>query len=311
MSMINELASHGSFTGTYRITSCRQLLTSSGKEYLRMYLTDASGDILAYAWSGQYEGPWHIENMGSIKVTGATRIFNGKLIADIQTAIVIDIVGKETIRLLPTRFCSAPSMLPKFVAITDAIKCQILSNFINSIFSDMSIAIPFMNVPGSLKHHHSEPGGLLRHSIECAEITASLSMLQPTHRDLAITAALLHDLGKISSFDSMRRTDLGYLVDHQALTLELCANQLKELDRIRPDYALALRHLLTCRTIKRWGYEPRMAIAHAVQLADKLSVEMDMEYRSFSVVDTSRNVSGRIVNGPTYWRPIENSQNAL
>ncbi|MDX8396324.1 MAG: hypothetical protein R8K22_07925, partial [Mariprofundaceae bacterium] len=121
---------------------------------------------------------------------------------------------------------------------------------------------------------------------------------------------LLHDIGKITSFNALRRTNLGYLVDHQATTLEVCAVQLRELDNNDPDAALALRHILTCRSIKRWGYEPRMAIAHLIQLADRFSAELDMERKSFLGVSSNRNVSSRVGNGAsTFWRPIESVQN--
>jgi len=68
---------------------------------------------------------------------------------------------------------------------------------------------------------------------------------------------------------------------------------------------MALRHILTCRSVKRWGYEPRMAIAHLVQLADRFSAELDMERQSFSGVRPNRNVSNRLANqASTFWRPL-------
>ena len=190
----------------------------------------------------------------------------------------------------------------------------LLREFVNDVLSDMAISIPFLTAPGSLKHHHNEEGGLLRHSVESALIASSIPMLNDDHRDMAIIGALFHDLGKIKVFENMRRTNIGHLVDHQALTLEVCAPQLRALEDTWPDAALALRHLLTCRSMKRWGYEPRMAIAHVVQLADKISVELDMEGRSFSEASDSRNVSNRMTKDSTsYWRPLqpvicENSQ---
>ena len=93
------------------------------------------------------------------------------------------------------------------------------------------------------------------------------------------------------------------VVDHQALTLEVCSGHLRELNHSWQDGADALRHILTCRTIKRWGYEPRMAIAHVVQLADKVSTEIDLEHSAFEGLSQTRSVSNPKREGGSYWRP--------
>lgn len=303
MNRINELQQAQTFEGVFRITSVRTLYTKTGKQYMRMQIDDATGHIITYAWQDQYEGPWEFDHLATIHVTGKTRSFNGQWVADICSSHVIEELDYAT-PLLPATLCKQPDLLIRFERIEKSINHPVLRYHFGEIFSDMQIAIPFMQVPASLKHHHNEAGGLMRHSIECAEIAASIPMLDGLHRELAIIGSLLHDAGKIRTFNKMKRTNSGYLIDHQALTLEVIARQLSSLEMKWPDAALALRHVLTCRSIKRWGYEPRMAIAHVVQLADKLSVEMDMENRSFNGINESRSTSAR--NTPehqTYWRP--------
>jgi len=314
MNTISDLFRPRLFEGQYRIISVRSLHSRTSQKFLQLKLEDSSGFITAYAWDGQYDGSWEFSSMDVIQAKGRTRFYQDKWVADVRKALIPSTLSIPSTTLLPFSHTPAQHLLPQLVQIESQIKHPALKTFVASVFTDMSIAIPFLSVPGSLKHHHNEAGGLLRHSIECAQIAAAIPMLNDDHRDMAIIGALLHDIGKIWVFNDMRRTNLGHLVDHQALTLEVFALQLQKLTTAWPDAALALRHILTCRSIKRWGYEPRMAIASVVQMADKISVEMDMEKRSFADVRAIRNVSNRITNqATTFWRPSapsvsENSQ---
>lgn len=56
--------------------------------------------------------------------------------------------------------------------------------------------------PASIKHHHTDNDGLLRHTIEVCHI---LEMFEPNFTYL-LTAGLLHDIGKV--YDYVATTDL-------------------------------------------------------------------------------------------------------
>jgi len=302
---ISDMSRPRLFCGLLRVVSCKLLHTSTGKKYMRLQTDDSSGSIISYAWDKQYDGPWSFESMSIIQVRGKTRYYKGMWVTDLKEASIISDKVTEGSALLPFSKCPTPELLAELSKIESTIQNSALKSFVSDIMLDMDTAIPFMSVPGSLKHHHNEKGGLLRHSIESAQIASSIPLLDDYQRDLAIVGALLHDLGKIKVFSNMKRTNLGYLVDHQALTLEVCGKHISKLEDTCADTALALRHILTCRTIKRWGYEPRMAVAHVVQLADKLSVEFDMEKKSFLNTPDFRNVSNNALDAShPYWRAL-------
>ena len=304
MNTVCKLCQPRLFTGRYRVTSARTQYTRAGNKYLRIKLGDTSGSITAFAWEGQYAGPWKLESFDIIEVAGRSRFRNGIWVADIRRAETLTGQIENSVLLLPRSHSQTPEHIDRLVRVTAEVESIPLKRFLDHVFADMSIMAPFLSVQGSLKHHHSERGGLLRHSIEAAEIAAGVPQMSSERRDLAIVASLLHDIGKIRSYSMHGYSDHGFLVDHQAVTLEVLATQLASLEAEWPDGALALRHVLTCRSIKRWGYEPRMAIAHVVQLADRLSVEMDMEQNAFASLPGSRNVSVKL-NGrnSSYWRP--------
>ena len=112
------------------------------------------------------------------------------------------------------------------------------------------------------------------HSLECATLIRDLSLLSPLEREMGMTAALLHDLGKIKTIGAnFSRPALGKAVDHEAITLELCAIPMANLDASHPELAIDLRHILTCRSIKRWGHEARHPVASVLQMVDRISAE--------------------------------------
>ncbi len=147
---------------------------------------------------------------------------------------------------LPNHICSAPGYLCKLIKIRESITTPALCSFLDTLFSDINIASCFIPLPASVRHHHSISGGLLVHSVECAETAANQDYKSDTDRDITVVAALLHDIGKVRSYTTnLKTTQLGRMVAHDHLTLEVCATALRELDKSWPDGANTLRHIWT------------------------------------------------------------------
>jgi len=193
-------------------------------------------------------------------------------VADILSAESINPMPDQSLATLPSTQCPAADALAEFTDMVLNIQHDGLRRLLICTFAQEHIALPFLQVPASLRYHHNFQGGLLVHSVECARIIRDLSIFPQQDRELGITAALLHDLGKIKTIGiDFSRPELGKAIDHEAITLELCASGLAQLDHSDPRIGIDLRHILTCRSLKRWGYEPKHPIAHALQLADRLS----------------------------------------
>lgn len=103
--------------------------------------------------------------------------------------------------------------------------------------------LPLVRTPASPRYHHNQLGGLLSHSLAVADFVSKEFRQGTMKFDIAITAALFHDLGKKQTLnDNVSRTAIGSLIDHDALTLELCAEQLAVLSQNHPHVANHLRH---------------------------------------------------------------------
>jgi len=264
------------FDGVYRICNCQQRTARTGKQYLRIILEDSTGVMAAYAWHLP-AGQACFSDSTYAHIRGKSRFYNGGNVVDIIAAEQTVPTPEQSIAALPYSLCPKPEALTAFVGLILSIEHDGLRKLLISTFSQEQIVFPFMQVPASLRYHHNFQGGLLVHSLECARIIRDLSIFSQPDRDLGITAALLHDLGKIKTIGiDFSRPELGKAIDHEAITLELCAAGLAQLDISDPKTGIDLRHILTCRSLKRWGHEPKHPIAHALQLADRLSSDNNL-----------------------------------
>lgn len=73
----------------------------------------------------------------------------------------------------------------------------------DEIFADDDILRRFVSAPASMIGHHAYPGGLLDHAVDTARIVERELATEQTScdADTAMTAALLHDLGKTLEYE--------------------------------------------------------------------------------------------------------------
>ncbi len=205
---------------------------------------------------------------------------------------------------LPYSVCPIPAKLQALVKLLNWLKTTALRDFLVTVLNDDSIVTPWLRVPASLHHHHAWVGGLFAHSLECARFAAQAPHVTRETRELATVAALLHDAGKVRTLDDdMRRTDLGHVVDHDELNIEVLAGALVQLDHAWPDGGIALRHLLT--PSNRYGNSkyPMSYLKRTVRCADHLSVEFDRDHEAFRAQPDWRNVV--VLGEQRRWRIVQ------
>lgn len=172
--------------------------------------------------------------------------------------------------------------IEKFIDIVDSVRTKHIQTFIYQVFGNNDIAEAFVQVPASFDHHHDQIGGLLQHSVEVATFVSHQFYQTGHHRDLAIAAALVHDIGKTKTIKANRHmSTVGLQVNHDALTLEICASALSTLEKNWSTGASFLRHLLTFSNSKNYGYLPNSYICVILRAADQLSATLDLENRAF------------------------------
>lgn len=294
---------HGeTFSGEYRLNSPLLHYTKYGNPYITFDLCDMSGSIKSYLWLNCNEEPPGFTDGDRVSVTAQLRFFNGKWIACIKMIDEAKTCTSHPVSLIPARICPLGHLIPRLQELVMSLENMPLHSFLARVFSDDLIAFPFVVVPGSSSHHHNYAGGLLEHSLECAEIVRHIPLFASEVREIGIVSALLHDIGKIRTITSNRSLSRsGFVLNHDDLTLEVLGPYLKGLDEEWPDGGIALRYLLTWKTHRRRPF-PLMTIAEAVSAADRISSGVNRETEALSTLPPWRNATKSLYkNG--FWRP--------
>ena len=91
-----------------------------------------------------------------------------------------------------------------------------LRKLLEAVFTDENVIKSFKKMPGGIEIHHNWIGGLLDHTLEVLDYALlSSRQFSKLDKDLLITGALLHDIGKLEELKvttRIRGTVKGYLI---------------------------------------------------------------------------------------------------
>ena len=269
--------------------------------YVTCILRDRAGQIPAYAWLERYRGNDLIDK-SLVIVSGSMRWFADRWHVDLSEATLALKSSSDPLQYLPDEYSPISGGVQRLEGILNRLKIAPLREFMLNVMRDDRIALPFLALPASQKHHHAYPGGLLEHSLECAEFVIRATECMNEQGELAICAALLHDIGKTRTLNRASGNLIGALLNHDLLTLELLAQPLALMDCTWPDGATALRYLLSWKLQCYGGRSPLMTIAETVQAADRISSGMYNETELFGESPVWKKFvsDGK---GRKFWRP--------
>ncbi|RAP47173.1 MAG: hypothetical protein BZ136_06640 [Methanosphaera sp. rholeuAM74] len=151
------------------------------------------------------------------------------------------------------------------------------------IFTYKDFEDRFVNAPAAKIHHHNYRGGLLVHTNEVVKICKTLCDIYPTlDRDLLISAAILHDIGKIETYDyddgEIEVNSRGALIDHIFIGANLVQSFMRK-EGVDEDTMIKLTHIILSHhgdVEKGWGssISPKIAEAVALHHADDMSAKL-------------------------------------
>ncbi len=176
-------------------------------------------------------------------------------------------------------------------SVTDPDYDALLAGF----FGDAAFLESFIAAPAAKLYHHAYLGGLVEHTVAVAEMCEFVAQQYGrVDRDLLLTAALLHDVGKTQELcyeTVIDFTDAGRLLGHVIQGVTLVSEQAKE---VRSFPEAKLQQLLHCIASHHgeleWGSPKRPKTIEALILhhVDNL----DAKVKGFlEIVEGSRDAS--------------------
>ena len=107
----------------------------------------------------------------------------------------------------------------------------------------------YRDAPAAKRYHQAYRHGLLEHSLGVAEAVSAISATFPgIDRDVAVTGALLHDVGKLDAYtagpEDIEMTDLGKLQGEIPLGYYRVRRLIEEVPGFPPARAAAVLHII-------------------------------------------------------------------
>lgn len=212
--------------------------TRGGGTMLRVTLADRSGTIAGVL----FDAPSHIASSlttgGGVEITGRVSEYRDELQVAIERIAPAEL--DDLSEFLPVARRPMAAMLSEFDALRASIQNPDLAGLLKVLWGGAETYRAFTQAPAAKSLHHACVGGLLEHTLCVAHLVLSACEIYPElDRDLALTVALLHDLGKVRAYDprSFNFTPEGEMWGH----LYMGASQVEHAIDQMPDFDGELR----------------------------------------------------------------------
>lgn len=265
---------------------CKQknsALTKAGKPYDNLILQDKTGTLDAKIWEPGSVGIDEFDSLDYIAVMGDITSFQGALQLNVKRVRKVEEGEYDPKDYLPVSQYDVEEMYAELTGYISSMQNPYLKKLASSFFiEDAEFAKRFKFHSAAKTVHHGFVGGLLEHTLgvtrHCNYFASAYPML---NRDLLLTAAMFHDIGKLeelSVFPENDYTDEGQLLGHIMIGAEWVGERIRQI----PDFPVRLGNELKHCILAHHGElefgspkKPALAEAVALSFADNFDAKME------------------------------------
>lgn len=258
-------------------------VTKNGKSYDNVILQDKTGTVDAKIWDPNNAGIAEFNAMDYIDVYGDVTTFNGALQVNIKRVRLCGENEYNEADYMPTSKKDINEMFNELLKLIDSIENEYLKKLLNMFFrEDEEFAAAFKKSSAAKTVHHGFIGGLLEHTLSVTKLCDYYCKAYPIlKRDLLLTAAMFHDIGKtkeISAFPVNDYTDAGQFLGHIVMGSEMIGEKIREIPGFPKMLEMELKH---CILAHHGEYEfgspkkPALIEAMALNHADDTDAKME------------------------------------
>jgi 3'-5' exoribonuclease len=295
MRYIEDLRDGEMVTETYLCKVKQTLKTKAGKNYYSLLLQDKTGTLDSKVWELS-NGIDHFEAMDYIHVDGQVTNFQGSLQLTIRRIRKSQDGEHDPADYMPVTKKNINEMYGEILNLIGNIEQPHLRKLTESFFvEDKEFAKAFKNHSAAKSVHHGFIGGLLEHTLGVARMCDFMATNYPIiNRDLLITAALFHDVGKleeISTFPANDYTDEGQLLGHIFIGAEQIGTRIRQIPNFPAKLATELRHcILAHHGELAYGSPKKPALIEALAL--NFADNADAKLESMIEILSTEEISG-------------------
>jgi 3'-5' exoribonuclease len=246
--LVSDLNSEQTITTFFLVHEKEIRNTREGKAYLRLELGDRSGTIEARMWDQFELAAKGISRDDFVKVNARVEIYRNRP----QLALLqVRLAKPEEVDLadfLAHTKEDVGKLYSQLLEYAGSIANPWLKKLTTSIISDPAIAAKYKRAPAAKVMHHAYLGGLLEHVISLCGLAKQIAAHYPElDLDLLLTAAILHDVGKLDELCFERAigyTVEGQLLGHIVMELETVSKAMDAIEGFPANLKTVVQHML-------------------------------------------------------------------
>lgn len=269
-------------------------MTKNGKPYENLTLQDKTGTLDAKIWDPNSQGIEDFDTMDYIHVVGDVINYQGAMQLNVKRVRKVQEGEYDPADFLPVSGKDIGQMYQELLGYIAGLKNPYLKKLAESFFvEDEDFAKRFRFHSAAKSVHHGFVGGLLEHTLSVTKVCDFFAdNYEILNRDLLLTAAMFHDVGKLeelSTFPENDYTDAGQLLGHIMIGAELVGERIRQIPGFPQKLANELKHcILAHHGELEFGSPKKPALAEAIALsfADDVDAKLETMKEAFASAPT-------------------------
>lgn len=261
----------------------QSMVTKNGKSYESLVLQDKTGTLDAKVWEPNNPGIGDFDSLDYIEVYGDITSFQGSLQVNVKRIRRCQEGEYQPADYLPVSSRNIEEMYRELTDLVASIENPYLRQLLESFFvQDEKFQKAFRNSSAAKTVHHGFVGGLLEHTLGVTKLCDYYCSAYPIlKRDLLLTAAMCHDIGKIleiSPFPENNYTDDGQLLGHIVMGSQMIGERAARIQGFPHELLSQLQHCILAHHGKYEFGSPRIPAlieALALNYADDTDAKLE------------------------------------
>jgi 3'-5' exoribonuclease len=235
-------------TSSFLVSSKQIKPKKSGDIYLSLVLCDRTGQLEAKMWDNVADAVDCFEQDDFLKVRGLINKYSNRYQLTLHKVRRMEEAEVEYSDYLPKTDKDVDALWRTVGEYIASFQNEYLKALLEAFMGDPQIAEAYRQAPAAKSLHHAFIGGLLDHVVSLMKLCETVAPLYPQiNRDLLLTGAFLHDIGKIYELNyqkSFSYTTKGQLLGHMIIELEMLHEKITLVPNFPPELKVLIEHLI-------------------------------------------------------------------
>jgi len=220
----------------------------TGEPYLALVLGDRSGQLEAKMWDNVEDALDAFQQDDFLKVKGLINKYRNRFQLTIHKLRRLQEAEVDFADYLPKTTKDIGELWRTLAEFVATLQNPHLKALLEAFMADPEIAEAYRTAPAAKTLHHAYIGGLLDHVVSLFRSCDLMCRNYPqVNRDLLLTGAFLHDIGKIHELTynrSFSYSTRGQLLGHMIIELEMLQAKLMQVPEFPDELKTLVEHLI-------------------------------------------------------------------